>query len=353
MQKLKNMEINVNSMLSIKNNFHKYSNIKSILIHGNYKEQQPTFSIVIPTYKRISTLKETLASALNQDYKNYYDIIVCDNNPERDDDTEKFMISIKNERVIYYKNCDNIGMVGNWNRCVELCDGKYLVMIHDDDILFSQFLSKCYKIIKLRDDIDGLYPLRTIWDASKQDKISYNESKDYIYKLNTLDYLQGNSDPPTGVLIKKSSIISLGGFNEDTYPSMDFFFNVMFANTANLYRYNQRLSLYRIGENESMKVNIICSFVEKGIPLIRWIAKQNRIPKFLCNSVLHTFCGNNVDFMMKHAVDEVNSVDFSKYVLPKNKLQRIFDKIVVRLLNIWIFQRKKLFIISNGSNNRR
>ena len=32
----------------------------------------------------------------------------------------------------YYKNEKNIGMYGNWNRCIELSNGEYLTILNDD-----------------------------------------------------------------------------------------------------------------------------------------------------------------------------------------------------------------------------
>ena len=96
----------------------------------------PLVSIVIPTYKRVSTLRETLDSAIRQTGNHNYEILVVDNNPERGDETELLMaeyVSVKN--LLYFKNTANIGMAGNWSRCSELAHGEWVVLIHDDDLL--------------------------------------------------------------------------------------------------------------------------------------------------------------------------------------------------------------------------
>jgi len=140
-------------------NFAKTAHIPSIPIFESNLDYIPDITIAIPTYKRADLLKEAIDSAINQiDYTNY-DIIVVDNNPERGCETEKLMMTYSNNPMIsYYKNADNLGMVGNWNRLFTLAKGKYVVMLHDDDLLLPTFLSECVKLAK-RLNADLIRPL--------------------------------------------------------------------------------------------------------------------------------------------------------------------------------------------------
>ena len=120
----------------IENNFKEIEGVKSEKIQGDISSKLPLVSIVIPTYKRVSTLRETLDSVIRQTGNHNYEILVVDNNPERGDETELMMaeyVSVKN--LLYFKNTENIGMAGNWSRCSELANGEWVVLIHDDDLL--------------------------------------------------------------------------------------------------------------------------------------------------------------------------------------------------------------------------
>ena len=58
--------------------------ISSIKVFGNDCHddgQKPSFTIAIPTYKRISTLSDAIDSALHQEAFKDYERIVVDNNP--------------------------------------------------------------------------------------------------------------------------------------------------------------------------------------------------------------------------------------------------------------------------------
>ena len=60
----------------IENNFKEIEEVKSEKIQGDTSSKLPLVSIVIPTYKRVSTLRETLDSAIRQTGNHNYEILV-------------------------------------------------------------------------------------------------------------------------------------------------------------------------------------------------------------------------------------------------------------------------------------
>ena len=290
------MDINVAEALSIRDNFAKYKNVESILIKGVISKK-PKYSIVIPTYKRVDTLKETLESALNQDFNEDYNIIVCDNNPERNDETEQYMSSLSDSRILYYKNEENIGMTGNWNRCFELCNGDYAVMIHDDDILFPHFLQISNSILTKLQDIDVLFPLKVKWHADKLEKKPQEVvlKKNKIRKITEYDLLSGNSYPPTGFIAKTNKILELGGFYEKAYPSSDYYFNVKAVKNIRVYELYQQLYIYRWAVNATLKLETLLGFLEKDIPLMNEIGRSCLILSMFREYMISNHCKGYID----------------------------------------------------------
>ena len=129
-------------------NFKKCSKYKSNLIYGNEEKRDYEVSIVIPTYKRSTLLKQALDSALCQEREINYNIIVLDNYAEGDEETDKLMKHYckEHENIVYYRNEINLDIVGNWNRGIELCMGSWMCMLHDDDLLKPEFLVNMMKI---------------------------------------------------------------------------------------------------------------------------------------------------------------------------------------------------------------
>ncbi len=93
---------------------------------------EPKVSVCIPAYNNAEYIKETIDAVLNQTYKNMELIIVDDNST---DHTYELLQSIKDSRVKVYHNEKNLGMSGNWNRCLELCTGEFIKLICADDLL--------------------------------------------------------------------------------------------------------------------------------------------------------------------------------------------------------------------------
>ena len=103
----------------------------------------PLVTIAIPTYNRAKGyLQQALASARAQTYVNL-EILVSDS--ASIDDTEQFVTAFADPRVRYHKHAANIGANNNFNFCVQQARGEYLVLLHDDDMIDSDFVECCVK----------------------------------------------------------------------------------------------------------------------------------------------------------------------------------------------------------------
>ena len=101
---------------------------------------EPLVSICIPTYNRAGMINKAIESALGQTYRNI-EVIVVDN--ASSDNTAAVVASYVDERLTYVKNERNLGLFGNFNRCVELATGKYLHILHSDDYIDPNFTALC------------------------------------------------------------------------------------------------------------------------------------------------------------------------------------------------------------------
>ncbi len=333
------MIINKNTnFFEIVDNFAKTKNIESICIVEAKLDFTPKITIAIPTFKRADLLKEAIDSALNQIDNSDYDVIVVDNNPERDCETEKLMRSYKNPRLGYYKNSENLQMSGNWNRAFQLARGEYLVLLHDDDLILSSFISDCNRILDKNKNIGILKPMAY---SLKSESID-------IYKLNNnspviLDKIQRLYDfsnfanfklgAPTGIVFKKDDVINLGGFNQDFFPVMDFCFAVIFSQKKEVYLYHKYLSIYRVCDNESLKLSCLIPSFEYSFYITRDIFKKYKIPSLITNWFLSCKL-----FLSFNSYKSFNAeFDYNIEVLgleEPNKFKIIAFKIAAKLINL-------------------
>ena len=118
-------------------NFKKNAHIPSDLLIGDLNRDLPDVTVIIPTYKRLESLKRALASVWKQDISpNCFDVLVLDNDPTPGNETQRYLSTLKKENLYYYKNRENLGAYGNMNRCIELARTDWVAMLHDDDVLF-------------------------------------------------------------------------------------------------------------------------------------------------------------------------------------------------------------------------
>ncbi len=107
-------------------------------------KRNPLVSIVIPNYNYGVTLKECLESAIHQTYKNI-EILFLDNCSS--DDSFSIARSYKKYGVKVFKNKYNIG-VRSHNKIASLARGKYIHILHSDDVVEPTFIQECVDLME-------------------------------------------------------------------------------------------------------------------------------------------------------------------------------------------------------------
>lgn len=89
-------------------------------------------TIAVPTYNREDNIGDAIESALLQDIPNLEILVIDDQSV---DNTFKVIQSYSDPRLRIVRNDTNIGLFGNFNRCLELATGQYIKILCDDDKL--------------------------------------------------------------------------------------------------------------------------------------------------------------------------------------------------------------------------
>ncbi len=209
-------------------------------------------SIIIPTYNRAYIIEKSLEYVLNQDYQDL-EIIISDN-CSTDNTYDVVAKYLKDERVRYFKNSENLGLVGNYNISLkEYASGDFVMFVPDDDILLNKdYVSKAVKYIKK-------YSLSWIAAGSY-----YINIKNRTFRKNVNDkfHIFSNNDffkfhkwgfdnfAGLTILFDRKKAIKLGGFSDDLY---NFDLELMFklAVNENVVIMNSAEALYAITDNQS------------------------------------------------------------------------------------------------------
>lgn len=240
-----------------KDNFAADKDVASVPVFKGTDSDDKRVTIAIPTFSRPEFIKFALDSALNQVHCPDYSVIVIDNCPDENTETEKIVTSFRCDRLSYYRNEKNIGMFGNMNRCLLLPKSEWVVILHDDDMLAPDYLEKVTKVIEKITDADMISPRHDILafnekgDYACVDKKFYHRFEGGVCRLKLKHFTYYYPSRCTGCMLKREKAIELGGFNADFYPSSDYVFSALFASKFKVYDYNAFLYRYRVGENES------------------------------------------------------------------------------------------------------
>jgi glycosyltransferase involved in cell wall biosynthesis len=106
---------------------------------------KPLVSVCIPTYLGAVFLADSIDSVLQQTYPDFELWVLDDNSP---DETQTLVARYTDPRIKYLRNVTNLGPQGNWNRCLELAQGKYYKLLPHDDLLAADCLEQQVTVLE-------------------------------------------------------------------------------------------------------------------------------------------------------------------------------------------------------------
>lgn len=128
----------------------------------------PKISVLIPTYNYARFLPEAIESVLAQEFRDFELLVVDDCST---DDTAAVVkpFCARDPRVRFSVNASNLGMVGNWNYCLELARGEFVKFLFGDDRLcHPQALGKLVALLERNPSATLASSARVILDENSK-----------------------------------------------------------------------------------------------------------------------------------------------------------------------------------------
>lgn len=195
-----------------------------------------TCTVAIPVYNRRALVRRALESALAQDLPGL-DILVVDNCS--DDGTWQALQRYTDPRLRLVRNERNLGLFGNFNRCLELTSGTYLRFLCSDDTLAPGCLRRevalmehypTATLLTTRGQLvdEALSPLGVQADLFGPGLYSGPQAI-YATLWCQLAYGKNAINYPSGVLLRRAAAAQAGAFDEQlrVVGDLDFFFRVL------------------------------------------------------------------------------------------------------------------------------
>lgn len=208
----------------------------------------PQVSVGIPTYNRLATLRRAVQSVLDQTFRDF-ELIISDN--ASTDGTAEFVNSLRDPRIRYIRNAENLGMMRNFNRCLKSFTGIYCGFLGSDDYWLPGFLENVVGVLRSNPDVaiafTNHYFLRSGRLTPRKRLVRPGIHKECVSMV-----LKRNPLCLAAALIRKASLDEIGGFRAEVFNG-DFDIYLRIAELGHrMYYVDKLLAVYRLHEeNES------------------------------------------------------------------------------------------------------
>jgi glycosyltransferase involved in cell wall biosynthesis len=232
---------------------------------------KPKVSICIPTYNGGKYLRECLDSVLSQTFIDF-EVLVVDDQSRDESPSIAHSYATKDPRIKVMQNKQNLGLVANWNRCVELAQGEWIKFVFQDDLIAPECLTKMTAAAQPGDEMVACKRTYVFEDASDEIAREYGEYETILsagsifsgaqrirprqFSEAALRHLGINFvGEPTAVMLHRSVFEKYGYFNRDFVHLCDMEFWMRVATNTGLVYVPETLATFRVHSSSESAVN--------------------------------------------------------------------------------------------------
>jgi glycosyltransferase involved in cell wall biosynthesis len=178
--------------------------------------RRPTWSVMIPTYNCAATLGETLSSVLQQDPgPDQMQIEVVDDASDRDD-PEAVVRDIGAGRVRFFRQQHNVGLVRNFETCLQRSRGHYVHLLHGDDFVLAGFYRALQRGFESDPSVGAAFCRWMIVDEASNVRTIAEPRQDHAGELiDAAVHLAAEQHIVTpSIAVRREAYELLGGFDE-------------------------------------------------------------------------------------------------------------------------------------------
>jgi glycosyltransferase involved in cell wall biosynthesis len=182
-------------------------------------KDNPTVSVIIPTYNRSQLVGRAIQSVLNQTYQDF-DLIVVDD--ASTDNTEEVVKNFNDERIRYIRLEKNSGTSAvPRNTAIKVARCEYIAFQDSDDEWLPEKLEKQMTLFEIQPPEVGVV-YTGFWKTSNRRKV-YIPSSEITQKEGNIhrELLKRNFIGTPTSIVKRECFKKVGGFDEELPQLMD------------------------------------------------------------------------------------------------------------------------------------
>ena len=236
----------------------------------------PLVSICIPTFNGELFIKNTLLSAISQTFPNIEIIVSDDSSTDR---TYEIADRVLRDSRFPYRILKHarLGLVENWNFCIEEAKGKYIKFLFQDDHLEPVCVQKLVEVAESDCNIGMVFSRRGV--ESVGGALIPSDSVDLHRGWSRLQKIQKGSDllrdpkllanpinkvgEPTTVLLKKEVLKSLDGFDPNLRQLVDVDMWLRIMMVSNIGFVDEQLSTFRLHQGQATRDNVKAGIIQR------------------------------------------------------------------------------------------
>ncbi|MDC0092752.1 glycosyltransferase [Alphaproteobacteria bacterium] len=216
------------------------------------KQQLPLISVCVPVFNGEAYILDCINSVLEQNFSNY-ELLIVDNCST--DSTSNIVKSIKDKRLRFIQNEENIGSINNFNKCINEAQGEYFLLLPHDDLLFPDCLEQYLKMFN-KSKVGLTYSSICIIDENrniKYTKINHTQNQIFSPEETIVDIID-NFVPIQLAMVRTKILQHLGGFDKTfgLFSDVHLWLRVAFEGWHSSYN-SVALSCHRVHDQQGQK----------------------------------------------------------------------------------------------------
>ena len=243
---------------------------------NNTNQHDPVVSICIPTFNGELFIKNTLLSALSQTFPNIEIIVSDDSSTDRTCEIADHALRDSKFPYRILKHA-RLGLVENWNFCIEQAKGKYIKFLFQDDHLESSCVQKLVEVAESESNIGMVFSRRGVESVGgamiPADSIDLHKGwsrlqriqkgRDLLHDPKLLANPINKVGEPTTVLLNKEVLLSLGGFDPNLRQLVDVDMWLRMMMVSNIGFVDEQLSTFRLHQGQATRDNVKTGIIQK------------------------------------------------------------------------------------------
>jgi len=234
----------------------------------------PFVSVCIPVYNAGEYLRQCIDSVLAQTYTDFEILIVDDCSTDGSAEIIREYVRA-NPAIRYYRNDSNLGLVANWNRCIQLAKGEWIKFIFQDDWM-EQNCVEVFVEYSARMDCPFLVCHRRFITGERDEKADeyYSRTLPVLPRIAEIDGNTGYVEPrqiaslavrfmsmnfigePTVTFFRKDVALAAGLYSQSLEQICDLEFALRIASVHGLLFVPYHLTSFRVHDDSVTSRNI-------------------------------------------------------------------------------------------------